>query len=124
MPDNLAWVVGGDIENTKDNNKTEARLSARSTGVISSLLIDEGTKEEDSNGAGSSNWQAKLLWDHLNTALNNLDPGELDWPEEELGWDVEGDQADHNAQPQQEWNKPAKVGAVQNETCNPPAVVC
>lgn len=123
MPDNLATVTGSEPEEEEKDDETEARNSTVSAGIILFVWLDESAETNDGDSSKSGEWEAQALWNEGDGAADNVGPEELDRHHEVTGWDVEGDETHHDEEPQEEWDDPAEVTPVEDNTCNPPSSI-
>lgn len=131
MPDNLVAIAGCQPETEEEYDQTEAGNTAVGTRVICFIRLDEGAEADDGDCANGAEWESKTLWDEPDGASDDVDPEEFHRHHEVAGWDVESDlgallalcfadksrreayEADHDEEPQKEWNYPAKVASVE-----------
>lgn len=123
VPDNLATVTRREPEEEKEDDETKAGNSTVGAGVIRIIWLNESAETNDGDSSDGGEWETQALWNEDDSATDNVGPEELDWHHEVAGWDVEGDETHHDEEPQEEWDDPAEVTPVEDNTCNPPSSI-
>lgn len=111
----------GGPEAEADEEDTEETDGTVLTGVVRSLLRDEGTDEHRTNSDRSTSRSAQLRRDHVVDGHTAARPNPLDGVGDVTAGNVEEDQAQHDGEPQQEGNDPVLGVAVQDQRRDPPA---
>ncbi|KFZ20269.1 hypothetical protein V501_00235 [Pseudogymnoascus sp. VKM F-4519 (FW-2642)] len=119
--DELA-VLGGRPEEEDEDREAEAGDGAVGARVVLGLLAHHGADEDDGHGAQGAEGEAEAGGDHVDDALDDVPPEEGDGDHGVAGGDVEGYEADHDEEPEEEGDQPAVVVAVEDEACDPPSV--
>ena len=119
--DQLA-ILGRRPEEEDEDHKSKARNRAVGARVVRRLLRHHRPDEDHGDGADGAQRQAETGGDHVHGALHDVLPDEGDGDHGVAGGDVEGHEADHDEEPEEEGDEPAVVVAVEGEACNPPSV--
>lgn len=110
-------------EDEEEDDQAEARDRTVSARVVGRLLRDKGADQDDGECSDGGENRAEALGDVTDGALDDVLPDECDGHHEVVRGDIEGDEAHHDEEPEEEWDEPAVVVAVEDEACDPPSGV-
>lgn len=120
MPHNLLSVARRDIEEKKEDEKTEQANSTIFATVVCALLAGESADQNDGNSQSSTERNSHLFRDHGREPHASVVPDKMHRLGHNGDWDVEEQESEHDGEPQQKRNHPVLVMAVLDDTGKPP----